>query len=303
MNNQLKGLLFIICGTVLWGAGGTIAQVLFIEYGLNVNDYVKMRLLVSGVLLLLLATLKRQDLLAPFKNKVLTMQIIIYGLFGMLAVQYTFMAAIHAGNAATATLLQYLAPVVILIFYLLTKQKRFRIRDFMIVTFSMFGTMLLLTNGSFSSLTVSTEAIIWGVLSAVTAAFYILYASRLFQQLPSLTVVGYAMLIGAIGMFIIHPTWTFQFNQLDARGTILISISIIFGTTLAFWIYLESIKYIKADIVALLGCLEPLTSVILSAVWLGVSFGGIQIGGMLIILVIVIYASLKQEDEQLEVPL
>ena len=43
---------------------------------------------------------------------------ILFGLFGMLAVQYTYFASIKEGNAAVATLLQYLAPIFITVYLL-----------------------------------------------------------------------------------------------------------------------------------------------------------------------------------------
>ena len=66
MSNQTKGILLIICGTIFWGTGGTVAEILFKDYGLIVNDYVKLRLLVSGVLLLILASIRKQPVIAPF---------------------------------------------------------------------------------------------------------------------------------------------------------------------------------------------------------------------------------------------
>ncbi len=297
MSNQTKGILLIICGTIFWGTGGIVAEILFKDYGLIVNDYVKLRLLVSGVLLLILASIRKQPVIAPFNNKITALQMVIYAIFGMLAVQYTYMASIQAGNAAVATLLQYLAPVVILMFAVLMRKKPFKWQDLLIVTVSMFGTFLLLTNGSLKSFEVASSAVYWGLLSAIAAAFYIMYAGNLFKHAPSLVVVGWAMLIGGIVMSMIDRSWSFNFLSLDSRGYVLLSISIIVGTMLAFWLYLESVNYMQAEIVALLGCLEPLTAVILSVIWLNASFGLMQFVGMLIIFSIVIYSSIRQDTK------
>ena len=52
-----------------------------------------------------------------------------FAIAGMLAVQYTYMASIKHGNAAVATLLQYLSPVMIIIYLLLRKQSIFTRQD------------------------------------------------------------------------------------------------------------------------------------------------------------------------------
>ncbi len=60
----------------------------------------------------------------------------------MLGVQYTFMATIDKGNVAIATLLQFLAPVVILLYLLITRKSKFRITDIIIIVCSLYGTSL-----------------------------------------------------------------------------------------------------------------------------------------------------------------
>ncbi|SUM34987.1 multidrug ABC transporter permease [Staphylococcus gallinarum] len=47
----------------------------------------------------------------------------------MLLVQYSYMASINYGNAAVATLLQYIAPLYIIIWYVLRGQERFKMFD------------------------------------------------------------------------------------------------------------------------------------------------------------------------------
>lgn len=102
---------------------------------------------------------------------------ILFGLFGMLAVQYTYFASIKEGNAAVATLLQYLAPIFITVYLLFKWNVRPSKIDFISITLSLVGTFLLLTNGSVHNLAVSTPAIIWGILSGLSLAF-IVYIQR-----------------------------------------------------------------------------------------------------------------------------
>ena len=52
------------------------------------------------------------------ETKIDAYKMILFGLFGMLAVQYTYFASIKEGNAAVATLLQYLAPIFITVYLL-----------------------------------------------------------------------------------------------------------------------------------------------------------------------------------------
>lgn len=159
------GLFLVITGAILWGVGGTVAQKLFQQYAIDINWLVTTRLLIAGFSLL---TVKffgkdRSQILGVWKNRRTAFQLIIFGLLGMLAVQYTYMASIKHGNSAVATLLQYLAPVMIIIYLILRKQTVLTRRDMLTVSLALVGCFFLLTNGSISQLSVPTLAIVWGV--------------------------------------------------------------------------------------------------------------------------------------------
>ncbi|MBM7645932.1 drug/metabolite transporter (DMT)-like permease [Scopulibacillus daqui] len=146
----------MIIGAAFWGIGGTVSKKLFQQYHVDVNWLVTVRLLIAGLLLLAVHFCGRQraQIWTVWKNRKAAFSLVIFGLFGMLAVQYTYMASIHYGNAAVATLLQYLAPVMIILYLLARRQTVPTRNDFISVILALVGCFLLLTNGSFSQLSV-----------------------------------------------------------------------------------------------------------------------------------------------------
>ncbi len=106
-----KGLFLVTTGAVFWGISGSVSQKLFQQTAVDIDWLVTTRLLIAGVLLLAVQWLAkdRSQLFVVWKNKKTALQLVAFGLLGMLAVQYTYMASIKYGNAAVATLLQYLA--------------------------------------------------------------------------------------------------------------------------------------------------------------------------------------------------
>lgn len=108
------GYVLVIIGATFWGIGGTVSQWLFQHENLDVSWFVAVRLVISGLLLIVIAFMTQGvKVFVVWWDKRAATQMIIYGIFGMLAVQYTFMSAINYGNAAVATLLQYLGPIFI----------------------------------------------------------------------------------------------------------------------------------------------------------------------------------------------
>ncbi|TFE00161.1 DMT family transporter [Jeotgalibacillus sp. R-1-5s-1] len=299
MNNADRwiGILLVTLGATFWGVGGTVAKRLFETEQIPVEWLVSVRLLIAGALLLIIAmTMKNKaNVIRIWKDRPAVFQLVTFSILGMLGVQYTYMASIDLGNAAVATLLQYLAPVFILAYLIIRRISRFTVRDLIGVLLALSGTYLLLTNGSIQTLSVPAGAIIWGVLSGVALAFYTLYAGNLLAKWGSLNVIGWGMLIGGATMALIHPPWVI--NTTGWTGATLVSLGfvIVFGTMLAFWFYLESLRFLKPQETSLLGSVEPLAAIVTSVLWLQLTFGLFQIGGAALIILMVIYLSVVKE--------
>ncbi|QDP99145.1 EamA family transporter [Lysinibacillus fusiformis] len=295
--NRTVGIILVILGASFWGIGGTVAQKLFQQANIEVGWLVSSRLLLAGILLITVykITHRKESIFVIWETKYSAFRQILFSLLGMLAVQYTYMMSIALGNSAVATLLQYLAPLFIMGFYFITKQSLLTKQDGIAVSLTLIGTFLLLTNGSLSTLSVPVMAVFWGVLSGLSAAFYTLYAVPLLQQFHSLLVVGWSMLIGGLVMSLFYQPWHISISIWSLSTTIYFFFIVIFGTMLAFWLYIESLQYLSPKETSLLGSLEPLTAVITSVLWLQISFGGFQVIGTLLILCMILYLTVFQK--------
>ncbi|WP_027847337.1 DMT family transporter [Marinococcus halotolerans] len=296
---RLAGFLLVISGASLWGIGGTVSQYIFETYRLPVEWLVAVRLLLSGILLLTISLMlgNKEKVTGVWKQKKSAGAVLIFGLFGMLAVQYTYMASIESGNAAVATLLQYLAPVFILAYLLAVRHTYWNIRDTGAVLMGLAGTFLLLTNGELSGLSVPTEAVVWGLLSGAALAFYTLYAGPLLAAWGSMNVIGWAMTVGGAAVSFLHAPWDIAWESWTWSVAGSVIFVVIFGTMIAFWFYLESLKYLKPQETSILGCLEPLSAILASVWWLHVPFGLYQSVGACLILAMVVYLSLPQKQQ------
>lgn len=294
---RLVGFALVILGAFFWGIGGTVAQQLFQKFGIEVNWLVSTRLLIGGIGLLIIQAIFKDRKQIVDVWRAYPLKLPIFGLVGMLAVQYTYMASIHHGNAAVATLLQYLAPVMIIFWVVIRGQSKFTQKDAITVTLALTGSFFLLTNGSLNTLAVSVPAIIWGLLSGVTLAFYTLYAIPLLKSFDSLVIVGWSMLIGSVFISFIHPPWRIDVSVFTGEMWLYLSIVIIFGTMLAFWFYIESLQSLSAKETSLLGNIEPLTAVLATVFWLNVPFGRFQWLGTALIIFMMVYLAFAKDKK------
>ncbi|MEH7344175.1 EamA family transporter [Bacillus sp. JJ1532] len=301
INSRKKGIILVLIGALLWGVSGTVAQFLFQHQGFSPEWLVVTRLLISGTLLLGIAYKKEKHRIwAIWRVKHDAFSIILFGILGMLAVQYTFFAAIHHGNAATATVLQYLAPVLIMCYSAFRSKRMPTLMEGFALILAITGTFLLVTRGSLHTLSISGLALFWGLTSAVALAYYTLQPLKLLANWGSAIVVGWGMLIGGIFFSFIHPPWVFvgEWSLPSIFGVVFI---VAFGTIIAFYCYLESLKYISASDTSLLACAEPLTAAFLAIVWLHVTFGYAEWLGTICILSTIALLSVKKEKRPVQV--
>lgn len=68
--NRLKGIIMVVIGACLWGLSGTVAQQLFQSEHVSTEWLVTIRLLISGIILLIIASFgPRKKKYSAFGNK------------------------------------------------------------------------------------------------------------------------------------------------------------------------------------------------------------------------------------------
>ena len=295
---RAKGIVLIISGAILWGATGPLIEWILSNSELSVPFMLTVRLLVAGLGLLAFLKIKGTPLKPIWHHSYWFNKLIIFALFGMLGVQYAFVAAIEASDAVVATLLQFLAPIFVVIFVSWGLKKWPPMYQLFGIIGTLFGLFLLLTNGSFTNLLLSPVALAWGIAVGLSFAFYTLYPGSLMKEWGVLLVVGWSMLIGGAVLGIITRVWQSEEWSLllDWKLSILLLTVIVIGTV-AFVLFLSSMKYISAIETSILSSMEPLTAMVISVIWLQQVLGKWQLVGALIMLVCVTWLSIAGEKK------
>lgn len=294
---HIKGLIFVIFGASLWGIGGTASDYIFTTTPVDVSWYVTARLTISGFILLSIYTIFFRRKHRTVWNKHTVLMFAVYSIFGMTMVQYTFMAAIGYGNAAIATVLQCTGPIYIILYAVIKKYRPWTKTEALIIAAMLAGVVLIATDGNLTNLAVSPAALIFGLISGIALAYYTLHAPVLLQVMHPLQLVGGSMLTGGILMNFIHPIWDFDFTfDWTAMQLIILALSILLGTALAFYLYITSMKYISSTEAGILGLLEPVSAVLTSVVLLNVGLGWYQAAGIILILGVGIFISTRKKE-------
>jgi drug/metabolite transporter (DMT)-like permease len=289
------GLLMIISGATLWGLTGPMIQWLLRHSELSSSDYLVVRLLLAGLFILSLLFFTKQNIFGIWKSPRHLVQLIIFAVLGMLGAQYVFVETVRISNAVTATLFQFLGPVLITLYVAIQTKKLPSRMQFLAVIAAIVGTYFLITNGSVQNIIFSKEALFYGILTAIGFAFYTLHPTSLIKQWGTNVIVGWGMLLGGIVLFILNQSFSIQYiaNTLTIETFSMFMLIIISGS-ISFVLYIGSLKYLSPTETSILSSIEPLVAAIVSIVWLKESFGTNQLLGGLFIVIAVIFLTMPE---------
>ena len=281
--NNIRGYMLAILGGVSWGISGVCSQYLFMKYEVSADWLTAVRMLLSGIFLLMLALQKEHmRVFKIWKEQKDVIWLIAFGLAGLLLCQYTFLAAIKYSNSATATVLQSLNVVLMAIVMAVWNKKRMSRIQIAAIILAVSGTYLIATKGNPVSMDISAKGLIFGILAAIGVVIYTLLSRPIIASWGNLTITGWGMLIGGSVLFVLTRAWIFPTN-LDLPAWIIIAVIVIIGTAVGFSVFLESVKYIGPVKSTLLGCLEPASATILSALVLGTRFTVVELIGFVLV--------------------
>ncbi|APU97579.1 EamA family transporter [Sphingobacterium sp. B29] len=297
-NHVLKGFLLAFGAAILWGVSGTFGQFLFQKRAVNVEWLITVRMLVTGIVLLLLAGIhKKNEIWQIWRHRKDSLALFLFSIFGVLAVQYTYFAAINYSNAATATVLQYTGPVLIAIYMALNKRKFPSKVACLAILLAILGTFLLVTHGNFGSLSISPLALFFGLMSAVTLAFYTLQPIHLLNKYNAAILIGWGMLLGGLVFCFVKPPWEVD-GIWDIYTYSYTAFIVVFGTLIPFYAYLTAVKLIGGQKTSLLASAEPLSAALLAVLWLNTPFRETDWIGTFCIISTIVLLGISKNDEQ-----
>ena len=242
----------------------------------------EMRVTIAALILLvllsfknpLLLRIKRQDLLYMF----------ILGVVGVAGVHYTYYYAISKTNIATAILLQYLAPALIMIFAVAVQGEAFSSGKLYSLGLAFSGCFFMVGGYDLAIFEANKSGMIAGLASAGFFAFYSLYGEYGLKKYSVWTILLYGFTAAAMFWWCLHPPWKILAAHYPPRTWLLFIFLGIFSAIIPFGLYFTGIRYIKATRASITAMLEPVAGGIAAYLFLGETMLPLQLlGGGLVL--------------------
>ena len=294
---EIIGIILTLLGATLWGVSGTSVQFIGNFRNMNLEWLLTMRLITAGLLTVLYGWIRQGNaIFNVFRNWRDTLGLVIFGVFGMALCQYTYFRSIVIAGAGIATVLQYLAPSMIIIYLLVRYGKRPSTGEIISVILALVGTICLMGNNGFSFESFRSDVLFWGLLSAVGVAVYSVSPVRLLATYGTIPIVGFGMLLSGLVAAALfqqphsYATWDVW--------TVVGCFNVVFlGTIVSFNAYLEGVKRIGAVSGSILSSIEPISAAFFGWALLGNQFNRVGILGMAMIIATVIIIALEKRGQ------
>lgn len=298
-NTYVQGFIYAGLAGVLWGITGPLGQYLFDSKGVVPEWLVPYRLLLAGGLLLLwLCFTEKEEVVKPWKNRRDGIHLAVYGVAGMMTVQYSFFVAVEASNGGTATVLQYLNPAMMILFFAVAKRMLPKKKEVLAVAIALAGVFFLSTDGNIHALAITPGGLSAGLACAVCTCVYSMLPKRLLEIYDARVICGWAMFIGGIALALWKRPWACGVRA-DRAVWLLFLLLVTLGTILPFVFSLKALLMIGPVYTNLLASVEPVVASIVTWAVLGTKFGKVQAFGFVcIIATIFILAVPEGKDEK-----
>ncbi len=294
------GFFLTISGGLLWALGGSCGQQIFQHHNLTANWLVPYRILIAGILLLALSCLRYtpRQVLSVWKNRKDAKDLLLFSVFGAGASQYTYYTCIQYSNAAFATVISYMFPVVILLYGMFLSRrapKRYELISVLLVTA---GAFTCTTHWKLDALSGSPVALVIGILCAIASAYNTVKPQRLLRTYALISIMGWSMVVGGVVLGLLCRPWTIPFI-LDGELILLMSVVIFGGTILAFCCFQAGVRIVGSLSGSILASVEPIGAIVIAVLFLNVPFTPEDFVGFVLILATIPIIALGQNREAL----
>lgn len=308
------GYTLALLAAACWAAGGLMAKWLFTApspataswplppLGIDIAPTVLAGGRATAAFVLLAATLAivRRDQLrirlgdVPF--------LAVFGIAGLAMVHFTYFEAISLTNVATAILLEYLAPILVLIVGVTVMGHRFSWTLPVGVALSVGGCAFVVGALSGQGLVVSPAGIAWGLAAAVFFAAYSLMGTVAADRFSPYTTLVWGL--GFASLFWVVVLGPRPILELFARPQTALAVGFmaVVSTIVPFSAFLIALRHIAPTNATVTSTVEPVIAAVAAFFLFRESLSPTQIAGGLMVIVAIVVVQFSERASALLPP-
>ncbi len=299
----MRGYFFIASAAFLWGVSAALGRAVFTgklalagQATHPVAPLILSQTRTSFSLLVLLPSLVGRNgwrrISLPRKDLI---QCLVLGMLGVAASNYFYYVAIQKTSVAIAIVLQYTAPVWVLIYVVARRQQRLSIQKVAAVLIALAGIALtigIVGSGNLSSLRIDTYGLIAAVLASFSFAFYNVGGHGILARYDRWRVLTWTLASAAVFWLIVNPPWKVIAQHYSAAQWAFLFVFSMISVLGSFSLYFLGLQHLEPTRAIIASCLEPVFSILLAAVFLGEGVRSVQTLGIVLVLSAIVIVQL-----------
>ncbi|MBI4468252.1 MAG: EamA family transporter [Acidobacteria bacterium] len=281
----------ITAAAVLWGGSATAAKFLFnrnVDTLLLVQLRVTLSFLALGVLLL---AANREALRLDLK---LAGRLALLGILGIAGSNFFYYYAIKQTNVATAIVMQYTAPVLVMFYSVTIGKEVVRWNAMSALALSVLGCFLVVAGRDASVIAVHRVGIGAGLLAALSYAFFTIYGRSLSRDRSIWRNLFYTLGFTSLFWFMLNPPWRWV-QGLSGYDWLVFSVFALGSILLPYLFYLGGLKELPASRAIITATLEPVMAILSAMIFVGERTGPIQVVGVVLVIGSVLLLQVRRE--------
>lgn len=230
-------------------------------------------------------------------------RVLILGLAGVAASNYFYYLAIQRTNVATAIIVQYTAPVWVLLYMLARGFEKATLSRVISVLLAVSGIALVI--GLFGRGKLNLDMI--GVLAAIAAAFsfsyYTVAGHSLLARYDRWTVLFYTTFSASLFWIFVNPPNRIIATHYSGMAWLFLFVFAMLSVLIPFSFYFAGLQHLVPTKAIVASCLEPVFTVLIAAAALGETVHPLQALGITMVLAAIVIVQVPASVARLRSPI
>jgi drug/metabolite transporter (DMT)-like permease len=291
-----RGYALAATGAAMWAMNGNLARYL-LDDGVSAFRLAQLRSFGSWLILVLALGLRRRDLLRVDRSEIPALALL--GVAGLALVHATYFLAIERLQIGVAVTIQYLAPLLLLVWLRLVHRRRLASTLWGAVALSTVGCFFVVRAYDTSDLDGLGVAAAFGAM--VTFAVYMVGSERAGHRHEPVTTLVWAFGFATLFWALVTPWWSFPFGDFSSVDHALLAAGVVvIGTLVPFLCMVAALRHIPAPRAAVVATLEPVLAAVFAWIIHDEALAAVQVAGGLAVLAAVAWVQSRQPDLEAE---
>jgi drug/metabolite transporter, DME family len=222
-------------------------------------------------------------------------QCLVLGMLGVAASNYFYYVAIQRTNVAIAIIVQYTAPVWVLLYVVARGQQRLTLQKVAAVGTALMGVVLAIgiVHGS-QTFRLDSYGLIAAILASFSFAFYNVGGHSILARYDRWRVLVWTLASASAFWMLVNPPWKIVAAHYGMGEWTFLFVFSMLSVLGPFSLYFLGLQYLEPTRAIIGSCLEPVFSILLAAALLAERVRPIQSLGIVLVLAAIVIVQLPE---------